>query len=150
METSPYAWVGVWTIRAQYSWPRVELSCYKWGLDGRKSQTSWPCLHGIKLLQHKVGRDKKYSGLTLLGRNCSLRIGAGGEKEPCLPIHICPEKSFCLIVLVFKERAGHGSNTTDCWYSYWDVVDFLELVFLHLMYALRTTFRDFKWLGFLK
>lgn len=79
-------------IRAQYSWPRVELSLYKRGLDGRESQTAWPGLHAIKLLQHKIESDKKYSGLILLGRNCSLTVEAGGEREPCLLIHICPEK----------------------------------------------------------
>lgn len=51
------------------------------------------------------------------------------------------------IILSWEGAIGRDSvsNTTDSHYNYRDLVFFLEYSFF-LMHALRTIFRDFKWL----
>ena len=46
------------------------------------------------------------------------------------------------------EGAGHGSNATEFGCSYRVCIDFPEYMFLHMLYALRTISRDFKWFFF--
>lgn len=43
-----------------------------------------------------------------------------------------------------REGGDHGSNTTDCFYSYLDFIDFLDQMFICLLYTLRTISRDLK------
>lgn len=123
-------------IRIQYSWPRVELPPYKRRLGGRKQPRTAckPCLHGIKLLQHRVGRDEECSGVPLL-------------KKPYLLNHICPENSFCL-------WTGVQRGSRPCLKSHSVVLPrFNRLSWISIspfIYTCRKTSRDFKRSGFLK
>ena len=41
---------------------------------------------------------------------------------------------------------GYGSDATDSHSSYWDLVDFLEWIFIHLLHTFREISREYEWL----
>lgn len=77
------------------------------------------------------------SRLPLPGRKPYPRTGTSREREPCLLACTHQEQSFCHTGLRV-EGVGHVSRLTYCHSSYWDLVEFLNYMFLHLLCDLRT------------
>lgn len=117
--------------------PEIELP-YMWGLVGGEGLlVSHSCLPGLEFLQNGA------------------EAGAGGERcqQPCVPIQgsvapVVPVWHRTSVTLSCLVRMGVacGSYVTDACCSHLHLVYFLEKMFFHLLYALRTISKDIKWL----
>lgn len=121
---------------------------YEWKLNGRrKPLTSWLHFFGIgELGRTKNAELRRIKKMLTTFFILQFLMQTWAKIKSYYFISIWLERSFSHADLgLGKEGTGCSSRVTDACCSYWDLINFIEYMFLYLLYILRTISNTFKW-----